>query len=114
MYVGYALEGDGGRVVGVKGERERGSVRKAQLQNKSGEKQKDSTITRNEHNTAPQKDTRSGVKRKETTIVGAESARMYTHRHTQRNYGRSKKGETMVTETMGGAQVAPGDSVRGK
>ena len=37
MYVGYALEGDGGRVVGVKGERERSNVRKLQLQKKRGE-----------------------------------------------------------------------------
>ena len=44
MYVGYALEGDGGRGVGVKGERDWGSIRKLQLQNqraKSIPKQRD-------------------------------------------------------------------------
>ena len=48
MYVGYALERDGGRVVGVKREKERGSVRKAQLQNKRRENK--TFVTKGQHN----------------------------------------------------------------
>ena len=60
MYVGYALEGDGGRVVGVKGERVRGSVRKGELQNKRGENKR----------TAQLRGTNITLRRKRTPEVG--------------------------------------------